>query len=96
MTHDMEQRLSALKPWLLSRGVTRVRVFGSQMRGEAGPHSDIDLIVEFAPDRTPGLFEFSGLKRELEDRLGLSVDLFTPDSLHPAMRAAIERDAVDA
>jgi len=80
-------RIDALKPWLASRGVAHVRLFGSQARGDAGPGSDIDLIVEFAPGRVPGLFEFAGLKRDLEARLGATVDLFTPDSLHPVLRA---------
>jgi len=90
------EQLSALRPWLKSQGVTRMAVFGSHARDEAGPKSDIDLLVEFAPGRTPDLFAFAGLKLELERRLGAPVDLFTPNSLHPGLRERIEGSLIDA
>jgi len=90
------ERLSALNPWLASQGVQRIGVFGSHARGEARDRSDIDLIVEFAPERTPDLFAFAGLKLELEQRLGAPVDLFTPQSVHPALRERIEADLIYA
>lgn len=93
---SITNRIDALRPWLASRGVANVRLFGSHARGQAVDGSDIDLIVEFAPGRVPGLFEFAGLKLDLEAKLGATVDLFTPDSLHPALREEITRDAVNA
>ncbi len=90
------EQLSALRPWLNSQGVSRIALFGSHARDEAGPQSDIDLVVEFAPGRTPDLFSFAGLKLELEQRLGASVDLFTPNSLHPGLRHRIEASLIDA
>jgi predicted nucleotidyltransferase len=90
------EQLRALRPWLTDQGVARIAVFGSHARDEAGPASDIDLVVEFAPGRTPDLFSFAGLKLELEQRLGASVDLFTPNSLHPGLRGRIEAALVDA
>lgn len=90
------EELSALRPWLNSQGVTRIALFGSHARDEAGPLSDIDLVVEFAPGRTPDLFSFAGLKLELEKRLGATVDLFTPDSLHPGLRDRIQASLIDA
>ncbi|MGQ0533713.1 MAG: nucleotidyltransferase family protein [Caulobacteraceae bacterium] len=90
------EQLGALRPWLDSQGVTRIALFGSHARDEAGPASDIDLVVEFAPGRTPDLFSFAGLKLELERRLGATVDLFTPNSLHPGLRDRINASLIDA
>lgn len=87
--------LNRLKPFLNERGVTRVRFFGARARDEARSDSDLDLIVEFAPGRTPDLWSFVGMGLELGDRLGVKVDLFTPDALHPALRGRIEDAAVE-
>jgi len=77
---------------LHQRGVKSLAVFGSLVRGEATPASDIDVLVEF--DRPVGLFEFIRLKLYLEELTGRHVDLVTPDALRPAMRAEILNEAV--
>ena len=46
-------------------GIRRLAVYGSALHGTLGPESDIDLLVEFVPDRTPGLFGVARLEREL-------------------------------
>ncbi|HRO03140.1 MAG TPA: nucleotidyltransferase family protein [Terricaulis sp.] len=89
-------QIREMRPWLTAQGVARIAVFGSTARDAARADSDIDLLVEFAPGRTPDLFAFAGLKLELEERLGAPVDLFTPDSLHPGLRARIEPTLIDA
>jgi uncharacterized protein len=73
--------------------VRSLAVFGSVVRGEAGRESDVDILIEFEPDAEIGLFEFVGLKNLLSDLLGVSVDLATPDALHPALKDAILREA---
>lgn len=81
-------------PTLLDKfSVRSLSVFGSVVRGEAGPGSDVDILVEFEPDADIGLFEFVELKDCLSDLLGAPVDLATPDALHPAMRDRILREA---
>jgi predicted nucleotidyltransferase len=50
---DLLARLAGLKPWLAGRGVSRVRLFGSHARDEAGPDSDVDLIVELSWPMAP-------------------------------------------
>jgi predicted nucleotidyltransferase len=97
MTRDETiNRLHGLKPFFQENGVRRVRIFGSHARDEASPDSDLDLIVDFEPGRTPDLWSFVGIGLELGDRLGIAVDLFTPDSLHPLLRDKIEGAAVEA
>lgn len=74
-------------------GVARIAVFGSFARGNAGPDSDIDILVEI--DEAAGLFEFIDLQQHLETLLGRRVDLATPDMLHPSMKDAILAEAID-
>ncbi|MEK9502345.1 nucleotidyltransferase family protein [Gaopeijia maritima] len=74
------------------RGVTRASVFGSVARGEATPESDVDFLVEFEKGRS--LLDLSGLRLDLQDVLGLDVDVATPASLHPEMRDRILAELV--
>jgi predicted nucleotidyltransferase len=72
-------------------GAYNVRIFGSVARGEAGPNSDVDLLVDLRPDVGLG---FIGLALDLQDLLGKRVDLITADTLHPAIRDTVLREAV--
>ncbi|MBX6353442.1 MAG: nucleotidyltransferase family protein [Thermoflavifilum sp.] len=67
-----------------------VRVFGSQCRNEEHPNSDLDLLVEF---ENPNLLDRIAMKQDLEDLLGLKVDLLTDESLHPVLRDEILAEA---
>jgi len=69
-----------------------VSVFGSVARGEEGTGSDIDFLVELEPGTRP--FEILALGAELEDALGVKVDVGTPDSLRQRLRAAVLAEAV--
>ena len=73
-------------------GAYNVRVFGSVARGEAGPGSDIDLLVEMGPNRSP--FFPAGLKIDLEDLLGRKVDVLTENALHWYIRERVLKEAV--
>ncbi len=75
-------------------GVSSLAVFGSVARGESGPESDVDILVEFHPEAHVGLFELVDLKEFLETRLNCSVDLVTPDGLRPWMRDRVLEEAV--
>ena len=72
--------------------IASLAVFGSVARGEAGPDSDVDLLVDFG--RPVGLFHFVRLQRRLEEILGRRVDLVTRDALRPTMRAQVLTEAV--
>lgn len=65
--------------------IRRLALFGSALRDDFGPASDIDMLVEFAPGHTPGL-EFFDLQDELSAILGRPVDLNTPACLSPHFR----------
>lgn len=73
-------------------GVASLALFGSIARGEAGTHSDVDVLVEF--EERPTFDGYMGLKFFLEDLLGRPVDVVTVSSLKPRLRAAVEREAV--
>jgi hypothetical protein len=62
-----------------THGARNVRIFGSVVRADNREDSDVDLLVEF--DRGKTLFDLIGLKLDLEDLLGVSVDVATPNSL---------------
>lgn len=76
--------------------VRSLSVFGSVVRGEARPGSDIDILVEFEPDAPVGLFEFARLQRFLQEILGRRVDLATPKALHKELKKEILEEAVYA
>jgi predicted nucleotidyltransferase len=79
---------------IASFGVTSISVFGSVARGEAGPDSDVDILVEFGVP--VGLFKFVRFQRYLESLLGRRVDLATPGALREQMREQVLREAVHA
>ena len=89
------QTLRAAKPLLDRYGVARIGVFGSVARGEAGPDSDVDVLVEFDPLHVPG-WEFFGLAEELGEVLGCPVDVVTPKSLKRLMRDRVLGEVVYA
>jgi predicted nucleotidyltransferase len=73
-------------------GARNVRIFGSVARGEAGPQSDIDLLVDVGP-RTSSWFP-TGLIDDLEELLGRKVDVLTDGGISPYLREQIYREAV--
>ena len=68
------------------------RVFGSAVRGTDRDGSDLDLLVDALPGAT--LFDLGGLQAELEELLGVSVDVLTPGDLPPRFRAQVLAEAV--
>ena len=73
-------------------GARNVRVFGSVARGEAGPESDVDFLVETGP--VPSSWFPAGLLVDLEDLLGRKVHVLTEGALHPKLKNRILREAV--
>lgn len=73
-------------------GVTSIRVFGSVARGEAGPDSDVDFLIEAGPDVTPWFP--GGLVADLRDLLGRDVDVVEECALRPRIGAHVLSEAV--
>ena len=81
---------------LRARGASSAYVFGSTARGEATAASDLDIFIDVVPDRKFSLIDLAGIELFLADQLGVVIDVTTRDSLHPKLRADIEREAVRA
>ncbi len=86
--------LNRLKPLLVKRfGVTRLALFGSTVRDEATPESDIDIVVSFDEPATSK--KYFGVQFLLEDELGQAVDLVIEKSMRKELRPYIEQEAVN-
>ncbi len=69
--------------------IVRLSLFGSILRNDFGPESDVDVLVEFEPGYTIGLIKMAGIELELSDLLGRKVDLRTPDELSRYFRQEV-------
>jgi hypothetical protein len=83
--------VSALRPY-----ASRIEVFGSVARGEAGAGSDVDVLVRLRPSeqRPPMGLRWFALEQELADRLGRPVELVTERALSPHVRPHVQTDRV--
>jgi predicted nucleotidyltransferase len=72
--------------------IRQLAFFGSVLRDDFGPDSDIDVLVEFEPGKVPGL-DFFGMQDELSELLGRKVDLHTPQDLSPYFRDEVLAEA---
>lgn len=91
---NVVSRLVALKKMLRGRAVRSVSIFGSLVRDEAQPGSDIDLIVDIKPGRPFSLVDLVSLKEVLEHHLGYPVDVVTREGLDPLIRERILGEAM--
>ena len=69
--------------------IHRLALFGSVLRDDFRPDSDVDVLVEFAPDHAVGLIRLAGIERELSALLGRRVDLRTPADLSRYFRQEV-------
>lgn len=84
----------ALADFCRAHGIRQLSVFGSTIKGTARPDSDLDLLVEFEPDRVPGLLGMAKLEEELSALMGgRTIDLRTPADLSRYFRDDIIRTA---
>ena len=73
-------------------GARNVRLFGSVARSEADEQSDIDLIVDFEPGRS--LFDHAGLWLELQELVGVEVDVVSSRGIKPRIRERVLREGI--
>lgn len=101
MRHDVPVELrtglsvedSLLDEFAARHGIARIALFGSALRDDFGPSSDIDLLVEFLPDRSPGLLHLAHMELELESIIGRQVELRTYEDLSPYFRDRVAATA---
>jgi predicted nucleotidyltransferase len=92
---EIIDRLESHAAELHEMGVEKIGLFGSYVRGEADPASDIDILVVMA-DESYSLLEVIGIKLYLEELLGHPVDVVTDDSLRPEIRPHVMSEAIYA
>ncbi|NVM26425.1 MAG: nucleotidyltransferase family protein [Desulfobacterales bacterium] len=69
--------------------IRRLSLFGSVLRGDFNPESDLDILVEFDPDHIPGLIKLAGMEIELTEILGRKVDIRTAQDLSRYFREEV-------
>lgn len=77
-----------------TKPVVKAFVFGSFARGENGPDSDIDILVTFDPEAGVSLFDHMEMTYELEDILGVDVDLVTEGTLLPRIAKSADKEKI--
>src|SRR5471032_1630983 len=93
---DILDRLRENERALRERGVAHAALFGSRARGDNRPDSDIDIMVEIAPEAHLGVWQYVGIVNYIEDLFPLSVDVSNRVVQKSHIRPTVERDAVYA
>ena len=73
--------------------IRKLSIFGSLIRDQLRPESDIDVLVEFEKNHTPGLFSIVRMEMELSEIIGRKVDLRTPENLSQYFRDEVIKNA---
>jgi uncharacterized protein len=73
--------------------IRRLALFGSALRDDFTPESDVDILVEFEPGHVPGFIKLAGMEIELGSVLGRKVDIRTPEDLSPYFREEVVNSA---
>ena len=85
--------LSEIGEYCQRNGISRLALFGSALRNDFRPESDIDLLVHFRPDAVVGLFRITQMESDLSELIGRTVDLRTASDLSPYFRDEVMRSA---
>ncbi len=94
MTPGLSFEPEALAALCRRRGIRRLSLFGSVLKGTAGPDSDVDLLVEFERGATPSLLNIAEIEQELSGLLGgRRVDIRTQEDLSRYFRDEVVREA---
>jgi hypothetical protein len=90
MNQNKSEIYNKIVEFLKARGATKVAVFGSYVRNEETPESDIDVMIDFK--RPIGLFEFVKIERELEELIGVKIDLVMDGGISPLVEKYVMKD----
>ena len=93
MTAQIEIPHERIADFCQRYNIRRLALFGSVIRDDFTPESDVDVLVEFAPGRTPGLAFYSDLPNELSEIVGRDVDLNTESMLSQYFRDEVLSEA---
>jgi predicted nucleotidyltransferase len=94
MTAGLPIERDALAAFCRRHRIHRLSLFGSVLKGTAGPDSDVDLLVEFERGAAPSLLDLADIEQELSGMLGgRRVDLRTPEDLSRYFRDEVVREA---
>lgn len=83
-----------ISDYFSTKPVVKAFVFGSFARGENGPDSDVDILVTFDPEAGVSLFDHMEMTYELEDILGVDVDLVTEGTLLPRIAKSADKEKI--
>ena len=75
MNPNVSIPMARLSEYCRTNGIARLAIFGSALRADFGPESDIDLLVDFEPGRTLSLFDMVSMEQEFSEIFGRKVDL---------------------
>jgi len=81
---------------LRARGVLHAALFGSLARGEEHPGSDIDIVIDLAPDLAIDVYQYVGLKNYIEDLFPSPVDVVDRDTIKPLIRDSVIKESIFA
>jgi uncharacterized protein len=84
---EIQEITRRITPILQKYHVSRAGLFGSMTTGDATKESDVDILVQLSP--TTSLMQFAGMRCELEDALGIPVDVVEYDAIKPRLRPTI-------
>jgi predicted nucleotidyltransferase len=91
---DLIETIRQLGEPIRARGATGLYLYGSRRRGAFRPDSDIDIFVDYDASSDFSIVELAGIKRLLEDTLGLAVHITTRKGLSPHFRREVEGEAL--
>lgn len=86
---EIRVQIAALEQALRSKGIASLALFGSVVRGDARPDSDVDVLIDTDPRSRFSLVDLVSVKTLLEERLGRGVDVVTRRGLDPAIRERV-------
>jgi hypothetical protein len=91
--HDVNIPTDRIREFCQKHRIRRLALFGSILRDDFRPESDVDVLVEFEPGARVGLIRLAGIENELSGLFGRRVDLNTPGCFRPELRAKILSEA---
>jgi predicted nucleotidyltransferase len=91
MNPKLEFQKEAIERFCREHAVRELAIFGSALREDFGPESDVDLLIHFAPEARVGLIDLQRMRDELAKIFGRPIDLITPDGLNKNIRQEVLR-----